>query len=228
MPTRKIGKTMGDSTGPGSPAHLMEWRVKTLLARMRNTIGFPVPIVDFLKTVYPREIFEPVQNREAAPWDNLLTTVNLGKYAHFSIEGHTDNETFWVCHPEGDELPAPADVSVTLTFSRHNPYFDTVNVWVAKALELHVDLAQMHDSARGFIMRAKHPVHVARYWPELHAFVAAAVPELAARSLALEAPSNTLALPGKRARDEITDALAKCSLLPEVECQAWVQFPEGE
>lgn len=229
MPARKQGKNSRptpSTDGPGSPGHLMRYRVKTLLARMRNTLDFPMPRLDFLKSVYPPELFTPVSKAAAVPWANLLASVNMGKYAHFCVTGRGESETFWVTHPDGENLPTPADVSTTMLFDDSNPHFKLVSSWLDVALEIQGDMAMIYDKAGEFLMRAKHPVHVEEYWPELFTFVASAVPDRTAQ--AIWKHSSALALPIKRVRDEVTDVLAKCSLLPEKPCVAWVQFPEGE
>lgn len=226
MPARRQAKKFQEASGPGSPVHLMQNRLGGLLLRMRNAVTFPVPMEAFLLTVYPEQLMQPIANREATPWDNLTRCLNTAEIAHFNVEGRGEHETFWVRHPKGELLPAPSDASVTLTFDKHNPHFDAVSKWIDTALGVQAELAAADDIGCRFLQAAMHPRHVENYWPELYPFVAANL-EGRVRVPLPKINTRVLELPIKRTRDEIVELLAKCSLLPEAPCQAWVQYPRG-
>ena len=223
---RRLGKSALQQTydGPGSPVYLMVERVGRLLRRMRNTLPFPVPIDLFLMTVYPEQLFLPNPRLESAPWRNLAASLNMGEIAHFGVEGRGEHDTFWVRHPKGIVLPVPGDASVTLTFDKTNPHFPAVCHWLNEALSIQFDLVAIAEKANDFIRTAKDPRHIEHYWPELYACVVAA---MGGKGTGPPPKINTraLELPIKRTRDEITTMLTKCSMLPDLPCQAWVQYP---
>lgn len=226
---RRMGKTAPSffDDGPGSPVYLMQSRVGQLLHRMRPTFPFPMSIESFLATVYPQQLFRSIPNSETVQWSNLASCMNTSPIAHFSVEGRGEHETFWVKHPAGVPLPSPSDVSATLSFDRNNPHFRVVSAWLTTALEMQFELLSVQERATNFIRVAKHPEHVEHYWPELYALVGAFL-EGRVKDPAPNINTRALEIPIIRVREEITTTLAKCSLLPDIPCHAWVQYPREE
>ena len=224
---RQMGKaaalaSMYGSGGPGSPVALMTVHLKKIVVRYRQVKLFPIKPRDFFESVYPIEMFlERTANDPR--WQNLAKALNVEPVAHFHIEGRdATHETFWVKNDL--PIPAPKDLSETLLYAKSNPYFDVVNHWVTEALDTHDLIDGVLEQLRGFINSAKHPTHVEKHWPQLMPFIGE-LPESALRHVE-KISVKGLELPIKRNRDEITDLLATCSLLPDVDTLAWVKFPE--
>jgi hypothetical protein len=123
-------------------------------------------------------------------------------------------------------VPAPNDISETLLYAKSNPSFDVVNKWVGEALEIHDTIEAVLEQLRTFVQEAKHPEHVESLWPELMPFIGEMPPSVL-RHVEKINRRTIKSLPIKRNRDEITDMLATCSLLSDVDLVAWVKFPEG-
>lgn len=225
---RQMGKSaalggMFGGGGPGSPVSLMTTHLKRLCVRYRQVKPFPLKPGEFFETVYPLELFlERTANDPR--WVNLAKCLNVEPVAHFHVEGRDEtHETFWVKGSRG--IPVPDDLSITLLYPASSPHFDVVNVWVGEALETHERIDGSMEMLRKFINSVKHPDHVANFWPELMPFIGE-VPETMRKHVET-VKGKEINLPALHVRNDITDLLATCSLLSDVEQVAWVKFPEN-
>jgi hypothetical protein len=202
----------------------MTTHLKKLVIRYRQVRLFPLKPRDFFETVYPLELFLE-RTADDARWQNLAKALNVEPVAHFHVEGRDfTHETFWVKNDQ--PVPAPTDISETLLYAKSNPHFDLVNHWINDALEIHDKIEGVLEQLRGFIQEAKHPEHIKALWPELLPFIGE-MPANVSRHVEKINVRTVKTLPIKRNRDEITDMLATCSLLSDVDLVAWVKFPEG-
>ena len=209
--------------GPGTPSGIMTTHLKRRLTRYRQVRPFPLKPREFFETVYPIELFlERTSNDKR--WQNLAKALNVEPVAHFHLEGRDPtHETFWVRNDQ--PVPAPADLSLTLEFPLSNPHYGAVTLWVTEALAIHARIDDAMEHLREFINTAMHPEHVRTYWPELLPFIGELPPSVMKHVEKLH--KKNLSIPDKPKRDEITDLLATCSLLSDVESVAWVKFPEN-
>lgn len=225
VPSRRVGKSAYGDGGPGSPVSLMTGHLKKLCHRYRQVQPFPLKPMDFFETVFPIELFlERTANDPR--WVNLAKSINVESIGHFHVEGRDEtHETFWVRNP--NPVPAPRDLSITLVFPKSNPHFATVNAWVGKALEIHETIEEAMEYLRVFVGTVEHPANVEGFWPELRPFIGQ-FPDTVWNHPVKVRPKE-VSIPAPKRRAEITDLLATCSLLSDIELAAWVKFPvQGE
>lgn len=226
---RQLGKaaklaTMYGVGGPGSPVSIMNGNLKKILVRYRQVVPFPLKSSEFFASVLPPELFID-RNADDPRWRNLMHALNVEPVGHFHIEGRdTTHETFWV--RSDHQIPAPKDLSVTMTFAARNPYFEQVNDWVTDALKVHDVIDDALGDLAEFINSVQHPVHAKAHWPQIEPFLG----HMNADVLNKHVPvikTRDVALPGRERRDGITSLLATCSLLSDATLNAWVKFPEN-
>lgn len=224
---RQIGKSatlasMYGTGGPGSPVALMTGHLKRVVMRYRQVKPFPIPSSAFFESVFPLELF--LERTSCDPrWMNLAKTLNVERVGHFHIDGRdSTHETFWVKHT-GD-VPSPRDLSMTLLFAKSNAHFDVVNQWVTEALRVHEEVDEILEYLRTFVASVQHPGNVDAHWPELKPFVGY-FPDTVWKH-PVKVRKNEVSVPNANTRAKITDMLATCSLLSDVELTAWVKFPE--
>lgn len=227
---RQMGKAarladMYGSGGPGSPVSLMNQHIKRILVRYKQVQPFPLKPSEFFASVLPAELFID-RNADDPRWQNLMHALNVEPVGHFHIEGRdTTHETFWV-RSESD-IPAPRDLSMTMTFAVKNPYFDTVNAWVTDALKVHDVIEDAVGDLRDFISSVQHPVHVQNHWPQILPFIGSMNADIVNKHVPV-VKGRDIHMPGKDRRAALTDLLATCSLLSDAPLNAWVKFPEQQ
>jgi hypothetical protein len=190
----------------------------------RSVQPFPLKPSEFFMSVLPPELFVD-RNADDPRWRNLMHALNVEPVGHFHIEGRDEtHETFWV--RSDHQIPAPKDLSVTMTFAARNPYFKQVNEWVTDALKVHGVIDDAIADLAEFIHSVEHPVHAVAHWPQIEPFLGQMNADVLNKHVPVIKTRN-VALPGRERRDGITSLLATCSLLPDATLNAWVKFPEN-
>jgi hypothetical protein len=157
------------------------------------------------------------------PWQNLTRTIRTGRTAYFEIENDTDPKhgPFFL-HMDWD-IPVPQEEPQVFLISPDNPHLDVIAGWVETAYEIDEQLEHQIQMCRTFLTGARHATFVDKHWPELVPFIG----DAARRTPLREGDSPSAATAWQVAiadKVRITDTLAKCALLPDHKCMAWVAF----
>lgn len=199
---------------PGEPWRVMHSNCVSKIKRIRQTLPFPLERKQFMHAVLP-----PFY-KETPEWLNLGKSIEWGRLVNFELEGMDPEYSFWI---KTDEMyPVPKDISDPFILYESNKYRPPVEDWVRACFELHDDMESTADRLTQFLSRAKHPQWVKKYWPELLPFIGD-VNKISAEYIEPDPRCMfTARVEESRNRREVENMLAKCAMLDDFECTAWV------
>jgi hypothetical protein len=205
------------------PAARMFSQVRELLVRHRQSFPFPFYHMEVLKSLLPSSVVNhsdhPVRDWD---WENLYATMYKSQ-GQINIEIDADpGLSFWLVPEEFFWMP---HVGVGAFQMRGScPFYGGATKWRKEASQLQETLKATEAILHEYLMKSAHPVIVKDNWPELHQFVNIALPLSQKKPLA----QRSIRLPkvGEDSKTEIINYLAGATLLPDVECKAWVGYTE--
>jgi hypothetical protein len=215
---------IGGAGATQAPWQMMFEQVRNMLLRYRHSCHFPLDFDDVVRSALPTDIFLDKRHMSMR-WQNLSRTIRTGRTAYFEIENDTDPKhgPFYL-HMDWD-IPVPQEEPQVFLIAQDNPYLDELTKWVTDAYAIDEELEQQIHLCRTFLTGVKHPTFVEKYWPDLMPFIGEE-----SRRLATPIKPSPVKSWQVSATDKawITDTLAKCALLPDHKCMAWVAFDVDE
>lgn len=210
----------GTGTAGGDPSVRMYKTIRYLLLRHRQTIPFPCTVGDFLESLMPAEFLNGIAGSNYQ-WRNVMSTVKYGgEVINIEIDG-LPAKAFWV-RPESD-VPSPLSSAHTMIIEPENRFYNCITKWVEEAKPMQLKLKNVEDLLHDFFKRSPHPSLVKEVWPELYPFVAYKVP--VSHVTPVKSLRKALKVPESH-KDLVTELLAGATLLPDLECDAWVDYSE--
>lgn len=208
---------------PGEPWHLMLTSVNKLIGRLRQLKPFPIEYDVMMATMLPMEALRKGKGNDSILWKNLFCAMNTGHIVHVEMEAQDPSLAFWLKFEE--EVPVAMDMGHLYQVSLNNPYYEEVSQWIQDAYHVHDELTLTSDKLAMFLKSAKHPQWVDKHWPALLPYVGKHSRTLM-NHVDPEPKADTIYTVIPRVREEIEEVLTKCSLLHDMEINAWVAYAD--